>query len=428
MNVEQDAVSSLTDLARQSVVPLNTEKMAHGLGAVRARLADRRRQRNRRVRSLMAAALAVLVFAGAKTVPHLLQPPALTYAAQGGQIVEGGYLRSDEGEHLVLRFDEGSELNFPAGTRGRLRMVDHHGATVALEQGTVDVKVVHRPHARWLIEAGPFQIHVLGTSFDVGWDSASESLDLHMRQGLVSVSGPLAEGAISVRAGQRLAVSLPGKKVVLQDVGTHLSEGASPSADMGKSDTGTSARPAPVAPAEAPVHAPALAPSSTSHASTRVPSPTGPKWAATVAEGKWDLILKETERRGLQAILTAASGEDLAALADAARYGRRDDIARQALMAQRRRFPGSPRAHEAGFQLGRLDEASGSERGALAWYEAYLAEAPQGSFAAEALGRKMVTTRRIMGSRAARTLAEDYLRRFPDGTYAGAARAIQQAP
>lgn len=411
MNVEQDAVSSLTDLARQSVGPLTTERMAHGLGAVTARLADRRRQRNRRVRAALGtAALGLVMFIGWKTLPHSWQPQALTYAVQGGQIIEGGYLRSDAGEALALRFDEGSQLDFPAGTRGRLRAVDQYGATVALEQGTVDVRVVHRPSARWLIEAGPFQIHVLGTSFAVAWDSASESLDLNLRQGLVSVSGPLADGAIKVRAGQRLAVSLPAKKVVLQDLATR--EGAA------------SPLPETFAPSAAPAVAPAAIepPVSSTHART------GLRWAAILAEGKWERILNEADRRGLRSILAVASSEDLAALADAARYGRRDDVARQALMAQRRRFPASPRAHEAAFQLGRLDEAHASEQAALTWYEAYLDEAPTGAFASEALGRRMVAARGILGSQAARALAEDYLRRFPEGTYAGAARAIQQTP
>jgi TolA-binding protein len=142
-----------------------------------------------------------------------------------------------------------------------------------------------------------------------------------------------------------------------------------------------------------------------------------------------DTILRDAERRGLERCLAEASGEDLSALADAARYRRRDSLAKQALLAQRSRFPGSARALDSAFLLGRLEEMQeGGRRKALSWYERYLAEAPAGAYASEALGREMIVTQDVMGVAAARRVAEDYLRRFPNGTYAGAARALRQAP
>jgi hypothetical protein len=116
----------------------------------------------------------------------------------------------------------------------------------------------------------------------------------------------------------------------------------------------------------------------------------------------------------------------LFALADAARYRRRVDLARAALLAQRRRFPGSPRAL---FLLGRVEEARGGGMAqAIRWYDEYLAQAPMGAYAAEALGRKMTITSKVGGPAKARPVAEEYLRRFPKGTYAGSARAILRVP
>ena len=98
---------------------------------------------------------------------------------------------------------------------------------------------------------------------------------------------------------------------------------------------------------------------------------------------------------------------------------------RRALLAQRRRFPGSPRAADAAFFLGRLDENGGRGHGpALAWYERYLDEAPRGSYVAEALGRKMIAVEELHGAGAARNVAEQYILRFPHGSYAGAAHAL----
>jgi hypothetical protein len=152
-------------------------------------------------------------------------------------------------------------------------------------------------------------------------------------------------------------------------------------------------------------------------------------WPAALAVGELDSILRDAERRGLARCLAEASGEELSALADAARYRRRDSVAKQALLAQRSRFPGSARALDSAFLLGRLEEMhEGGRSKALSWYQRYLEEAPSGAYASEALGRQMIVTQDLMGVAAAHKVAEDYLRRFPNGTYAGAARALRQGP
>jgi hypothetical protein len=133
-------------------------------------------------------------------------------------------------------------------------------------------------------------------------------------------------------------------------------------------------------------------------------------------------VLSEVERDGVDAALQTASSGDLLALADAARYRRRADLARAALLAHRRRFPGSA---DTSFLLGRVEEVrAGGSGDAMRWYEEYLTRAPAGTYAAEALGRKMILTQQSRGSGAARSVAEEYVRRFPDGSYAGAARAL----
>ena len=94
-------------------------------------------------------------------------------------------------------------------------------------------------------------------------------------------------------------------------------------------------------------------------------------------------------------------------------------------MTERLRFPKSERASDAAFLLGRMVESKGDDLGrALEWYDVYLKEAPSGAYSSEALGRKMTATQRLDGAAAARQIADEYIRRFPKGTYAGAARAL----
>jgi len=74
------------------------------------------------------------------------------------------------------------------------------------------------------------------------------------------------------------------------------------------------------------------------------------------------------------------------------------------------------------------EDGDGDLAGALAWYGRYLDDASGGAFRDEALGRKMAATLRLHGQGRARPLAEEYLRRFPGGSYATPARAILAAP
>src|SRR6202044_2946120 len=122
------------------------------------------------------------------------------------------------------------------------------------------------------------------------------------------------------------------------------------------------------------------------------------------ARGDFQGILEEADRRGVDRALNDAPLGDLAALADAARYARRQDVARRALAAERSRFPGSVQARDAAFFLGGLAEGAGDDAGALSWNETYLDESPNGVYASQALGRKMMIVRRLRGADEARSV------------------------
>jgi hypothetical protein len=369
------------------------------------------------VTAALCAAVGLQLVKTSRTRLPASEPPALAYQIEGGSILEGGYLRESGHDGIKLSFNEGSQLLLMPGARGRLRSVDKEGARVAIEQGTASFQVMQRLDRRWLVEAGPFLVTVKGTVFNLSWDPAAEKFELTMQHGQVLVTGPVSQEGIALRAGQRLAVNLPKKETLITELKKEEAwPGAAPAAPAVDLPTER-----PAAPEAAAVFAP--------------PPPAGGKgserrrWAEALAAGDWDQILADVDRVGAKRILAEASNEELSVVADAARYRRRVVLAREALLAERRRFPGSVRALDAAFQLGRLEELN--ERGtarALAWYEEYLRQAPTGTYAAEALGRKMMATSKLQGAPRAQPIAEQYLRRFPSGTYAGAARALLSVP
>ena len=137
-----------------------------------------------------------------------------------------------------------------------------------------------------------------------------------------------------------------------------------------------------------------------------------------------DGVLDEAEHEGIDDCVAACPVEALAALADAARYGRRPDLAHRLLLATRDRFPDSTPAHTAAFLLGRM--AAGAA--AIDCYDRYLAESPEGAYAAEALGRKMMAIERLGDRLRARRIAAEYRTRFPAGAYLPQATALLQHP
>jgi TolA-binding protein len=237
------------------------------------------------------------------------------------------------------------------------------------------------------------------------------------------VSGPVSGGDIALRTGQRLVVNLPTNETLITE--------QKPEEAWGESTVG----PVPRA-ADLPRGRPSSSPEKPAlKAATGAALAAGAKvegehgWSEALAAGKLDRILADAERAGVRTTLEKASSEDLFALADAARYRRHMDLARDALLAERRRFPGSARTLDAVFLLGRVEEQSDrSLAQAIGWYDEYLARAPAGTYAAEALGRKMTITSKLEGNAQAQVIAEEYLRRFPNGSYAGSARALRRTP
>jgi tetratricopeptide (TPR) repeat protein len=137
-------------------------------------------------------------------------------------------------------------------------------------------------------------------------------------------------------------------------------------------------------------------------------------------------VIDDADAAGVERCLALAPAHSLVALADAARYARRTDLARRALLAERRRFPNAAGAHDAAFLIGRLaEDATQDPREALLWYDRYLEEERRGTYTSEALGRKMLVLDRLGELADARGTAERYLAAYPAGPYTARARRIQ---
>ena len=373
------------------------------LSEVPVRIAERRRSR----RIWVGTALAGFGALASTAVFLLAREPELTYSVVNGAS-HADYVVAKE--RTQIRFSDGSAVAFQRGAEAKVAAVDAHGARLALRRGEVHLNVVKTRDTNWAVDAGPYRVRVTGTAFDVSWSEKERVFELALQHGSVVVTGPRVSGGFRLKPGQRMIGRSEGFVIV---------EGPKPKA---------TAVPFPSAPNPAlevsdPSAAPPLAPSSGVAPDA---APRGNRWAHLVAQGRFREVLAEAERRSVAHVLASASLDDLAALADAARYARNATLAKRALLAERRRFPHSRAASDAAFLIGRLEEDSGG--GALVWYDRYLGRSPNGPYASQALGRKMMLSLREGGAAAAAPLARQYLDRYPSGPYASAARKLAVNP
>ena len=363
---------------------------------------ETRKARRRATVALLAAAAVVLCLVGAGAVLSGRES-AVTYSVVNGMLVDGD--RVVGGASTKLRFSEGSEVTLEPGAETRILGLDAHGGQLSLQDGTAQVSIAKRPGAAWSLAAGPYTVRVTGTAFSLRWSKREQALEIAMKSGSVVVTGPYAAEVMALHAGERLHGGLSAGKLT-------------------RESSAAAAAPAPASSAEV---APSVPGGSVSDVKEDPGSATGRGelgWAQKAAAGDFKGVVEAATLRGIAATLAGAPLGDLSALADSARYLRRTDLARQALVAQRSRFPKSAAARDAAFFLGRLTEDQGDSRAAVEWYERYFNDAPGGPYASQALGRKLMLVYRQGGASRAGAAARDYLARFPAGPYAAAAKNI----
>lgn len=413
---ESEIRDEATTLSEGVASIINRETAGHGRWRQSAsfveleqRMTGHVRRRWLRFALFTAGATAISVMAGFSIHTRFRARPAesITFTINGRPALSGHTtaVEPQAAGDSVLSFSDGTRIEMAPKARGRILSLGTHGGRIAIEDGRARVEVAHHLGAEWLFQAGPFAITVHGTAFSVGWSASDEHFDLRMESGVVSVKGPVSGGEMVLRAGETLSIGLRDRPPT--------------SVDPPLPARSDSIQPA--------VHATRNGGPEPERRLVRAKGQ-GP-WPAELAEGRAGEVVQEARRLGIAQVLSSCSSEDLSALADAARFERQSTLAREALLAQRKRFPGSPRAVEASFLLGRLeDESIGGPERALGWYDRYLAEAPRGAYVSETLGRKMMALERAHRRSEAASIAAAYLQQFPGGTYAAAAEALARQP
>lgn len=316
----------------------------------------------------------------------------------------GDVIEALDGRPTPLQFSEGSRLFLHEGGRMRVLSFDAEAARVLVEDGVLDVSVAHSKSrkTRWDFEAGPYRVKVTGTKFRMAFYSRDRSFRLSTQEGQVIVSGGCQPTPQKVSAGESIDWTCP-------------TDGGEPSPTADEDH----------APAEETFEAPSQprqeAPQGTLPSATRA----DPAWRELLGSGQLSEGLAAANRFGFQRACRLATAKELLALADAARLFGSPVDAVIPLKILRQRFAGTRDTATAAFRLGLIAfETQHAYGEAARWFEICLREQPSGPLMGDSFGRLMQARSRGGDHQAARSDAQEYLRRFPAGPYAGEARGI----
>jgi ferric-dicitrate binding protein FerR (iron transport regulator) len=357
---------------------------------------------------LAAAAAVVLALGGGMWFgAGQLQEETASLSGNGDPEVAPGAARWLEGSKELgpVELVHGAFVKLSPTARARVQGLEGNAPLVTIEGGTLHADLEPGKGRRWRFQAGAYGVEVLGTAFSIEYEPASSAFEVNVTRGRVRVSGgQLGADGITLVAGQRFRAE--GHSVSVREQAS-AQPGEPRPVDSWRGEW-SGAQPSAVAPFEA-------------RGAASQPAPAPISWHQLFAKGDYAAALAAAEREGFESLVGRLGPAQLAELADAARLSGSSARARQALQTLRSRFPGTPGAATAAFQLGRLE---GSPR----WFETYLSEQPRGPYAAEAAGRLVVAYRDHGDLGRARTAAERYLAQYPSGPYADLARSLVERP
>ncbi len=375
-------------------------------------LARKRRQR-RAVRGAVAvagaAALLALAVVDRPSVAPIAVAPTAPASVPTEDLADGALLLADGSSAEPLRPETAMAVEEDSSERVRVDLID----------GATRFDVVPDPHRVFSVDAHGVIIEVLGTSFDVAIDE--RRVFVRVLRGHVRVTW---------RRGRRDLVKDQSGIFPIDDASWAARSDAlarpGESTSMGaRFDAGSGGGvPAEAAPSPAgPVAAATPAASGRAPEARPVDAPAHEDWRGLARRGQYESAYRASLEQPV-----GTSIEDLLLAADAARLSGHPREALPYLERAVALHGQDSRAHLAAFTLGRVRLALGDASGAArAFAEAQRLDS-HGLLVEQALAREVEAWARAGREDLARTRADAYIQRFPEGRHAERVRRFGTSP
>lgn len=356
----------------------------------------------------MATACAVVLALGLFTWSREAPAPAVAAYIDGSESsIVGRWVKTGE-ETRQVHFSDGSKLALFANTEVKVESASPEQTRVRLGDGRTHVHVIHHQATDYRFQAGPFEIRVTGTKFDLAWQPSTNRLEVALLEGGVVVTGPGLSSPRKVGPGEVLRLNSETEE-------DHEAD-PTPPTDSVRGVVGKTESP------DAPEQERSDAQSAAALDKTGSKTPTEVEnlsWQTLLSSDERKRAVRVAEARGAGRVLGDGSTSSLLALAQAARLEGSPRFAEELLVGLRQTR--GERGHTA-FYLGKIAyDQLGKRAEAQKWFETYLREAPTGTFAEQAWTRLF----ELAGtSEQGKKWARDYLERYPSGASSARARSL----
>jgi ferric-dicitrate binding protein FerR (iron transport regulator) len=152
------------------------------------------------IAALVAAAVGTFLMLGFRADSQL------SYELRGGA-ARSGVIEAQRGEATVSLSD-GSSILAENQTKFSVDVVGRKAALTRLVSGRLHVKVEHNDDTSYRFLAGPYEVRVVGTEFDLAWDPGGAGLSLAVAKGEVTLSEPGGK-VRTLKAGQSWSLPRP---------------------------------------------------------------------------------------------------------------------------------------------------------------------------------------------------------------------------
>lgn len=193
----------LGTITSASGVRATVEQRLFGEGRAHVRAKDGRVLRWTALAACVAGATAAVA-----VWPTGRAPVTFTVAGEGAGAAGAEVVARNE--QKLIAFSDGSTIELRPRARARVVRADRDATELAVDDGGVRARVRLGTGARWVVRAGPYQVQVVGTRFDLEWDARSHRLAIEMHDGRVLVSGGALPAPRELRAGERLELGADG--------------------------------------------------------------------------------------------------------------------------------------------------------------------------------------------------------------------------
>lgn len=399
----------LTDLGEYVAAVQDAERERRQLtngAAERYIAAVRRKPRRNPLPLLLAAAFLSVVALTTVVVLRRAERPIETATLTSPAIVGRPFVAPKD-QSIPVSFPDGSRLVLASGTHASVKELSAQGAKIALERGKAQMSVVHHALTNYALHAGPYQVSVIGTRFELEWIPERDRFELWLAEGSVVVTIDLgSHAAVRMQASDHLVIDhghwqLNSNNSPVEPQTAPLLPVAPPAAQsLPKAGSATDATAA-----------------DSANEVTNAP----PNWLRLSRLGKYESAYNEAERLNIATLAQSGSAPTLLTLAEVCRFSGHGSNAMLVLTKLRQRFPNTEEAAVAAFQLGRL---ASSAQHAASFFQKYLNERPSGALAREASGRLLEALDRSGDPQGAIRAARTYLDQYPNGPHAAFAKRV----